>query len=90
MTTSLLDNLTVAPNLAKFDAGDLLYALHDLHQLTETLVDIIQEMDFGIGDGRNVTLDRVSSLAKIVSDQVALLALTAGVFDRPSKWERVR
>ncbi|WP_439618346.1 hypothetical protein [Shinella sp.] len=90
MTTNLLHNLSVTPNLARFDASDLPYALHDLHRLTQTLVDTINEMDFGTGDDRNTALDRVSSLAKIVSDQVALLAITADVFDGPAKWERVR
>lgn len=83
MSSSLFPSLSVTINKAELSLSDLHYALHDLHHLTETMVDHMCEMDFGAGAGRNVALDRAYALAKIISDQVAMLAILAEPLDRP-------
>lgn len=88
MTSNLFPSLTVEINKDELTLSDLHYGLRDLRHLTETMVNHMGEMNFGAGDSRNHDLDRAYALAKIVSDQVAMLAVLAEPLDRPQFMER--
>lgn len=83
MTSCLFPSLSVTVNKAEVSLADLHYALGDLHHLTETMVDHMCEMDFGVGAGRSLALERAYALAKIISDQVAMLEVLSEPLDRP-------
>lgn len=82
MTSNLFPSLTVSINREEHEPSDLYYALLDLHQLTQTMVGFMSEMNFGHGESRNHDLDRAFSLAKIVSDQVHIMTVLASTLDR--------
>lgn len=88
MSSNLFPSLSVAVDEEKLSISDLFYALHDLHHLTECMVFHMAEMDFGTGEERNHELDRAYALAKIVSGQVAMLAVLAEPLDRPGFLKR--
>lgn len=74
---------TTPPNHQNFDPADLYYSLLDLHHLTKQVGEVLFDMDYGTGEGRNHTLDRVAALCRVVSDQVERLADRASIFDYP-------
>ena len=82
MSSNLFPSLSVTINEAELSPSDLHYALCDLHHLTETIVAHMGDMNFGAGEDRNHDLDRAYALAKIASDQVAMLAVLAEPLDR--------
>lgn len=74
---------TITANHKKFDPADLYYSLLDLHHLTKQVGEVLSDMDYGTGEERNHSLDRVAALCRVVSVQVERLADQASIFDYP-------
>ncbi|SCW38860.1 hypothetical protein SAMN02927900_01273 [Rhizobium mongolense subsp. loessense] len=67
-----------------YQLSDLYYELLDLHQLTETVREILGEMDYVRQDGRrNTELARVAAINRFISDTVGRMANFTSRYDKP-------
>ncbi|MBB4231543.1 hypothetical protein [Rhizobium mongolense] len=68
-----------------YQLSDLYYELQDLHQLTETVREILCEMDYVRQDGsRNTDLVRVAAMNRFISDTVGRMADFTSRYDKPA------
>jgi hypothetical protein len=86
------DTLTSTPRLSREpeegqDFSELFYELINLAELAEATLDILREMDYRHGDGsRNVELDRVVALQRVLCTNLGRLRESAEVLDGPKTW----
>ncbi|KAA0697385.1 hypothetical protein DTW90_18310 [Neorhizobium sp. P12A] len=89
-TIEYLEGLETGFKKHQEDAVDLFYDLHDLHQLTETIRDMMSQMDHRSPDGGiNQELYRVGALCRIVSSSVGKMCELTERYDSPGYWSSI-